>query len=144
MSSKYNPRVTPRKTPPWCKAGMYPVTPPVVDGRPTYITTYLAWKDFQPAHQCDVTASLDLLWSASESAWLGHQTGSEFCVGGKIVEEAGENLFTLAVELWHNGLLDEWHDFEHVQMGPDFPWDSGLLELVTDPTTDRQAIHAMA
>jgi len=144
MSSKYSPSRTPRKTPPWCKPGMYPVTPPIVDGHPTWLTSYLHWKDYYPGHLCDVSASLRLLWDATEERWAAHETGDHWNVGGLVYSSGSPNTYTLEIELYEDGEYSEGHEWPGIQMGPAFPWNSGLQLLVTVPGIDILEMRVMA
>lgn len=144
MSSKYAPSRTPRKTPPWCKPGMYPVTPPIVDGKPTWLTAFVHWRDWVPGNLCDVTTTLRLMWDPATEEWTGHESGDHWNLGGVVSAGDSENFYTLEIQLYVNGEFSEGHEWENVPMGPDFPWTSGLQQLVTDPATDLQEMQVMA
>lgn len=144
MSSKYLPSTTPRKTPPWCKPGLYPPVPPIVAGVPDYLVAFLIWKDPILVPPADLTASIKLAWNADENKWIAHQGGPGHSLGGYVQQQNASNQYTLSVELWTDGLLAESHEFENIIMGPDFPWDSGLQTLAIEPGIDEQIMQVWA
>ncbi|GAG05768.1 unnamed protein product [marine sediment metagenome] len=144
MSSKYLPRTTKRNTPPWCKAGLFPPIPPITAGVPDYLVAYLVWKDPDLVPPADLTASIKLGWNADENKWMANQAGPGHSLGAYVQQQNGSDQYTLSVELWTDGVLAESHEFENVNMGPDFPWDSRLQELITLSGIDEQIMQVWA
>ena len=144
MSSKWNQAKSKRLTPPWCHPGLFPVIPPIVDGFPQYLLAYLAWKDTDPMPwNPDVTAAMKLPWSQTENAWMAHDGGPGLTLGGKVTGNP-EDDFTFELTIYDDGAAREDFQWTDVEMGPDFPWKSQLMEEIFIPGEDRFAMQILA
>lgn len=129
MGSRFNPSTTPRKSPPWCRAGLFPVAPPIIAGLAQYIVAYLRWVDADLSPPADLTASIKLPWNAEDNKWEKDQPGPGHSLGGSVQAAGAPNCYTLSLRLNTDGEMAEDHEWFDVKIGPDFPWDSRLQVL---------------
>lgn len=144
MSSKWNQAKSKRQTPPWCKVGLFPVVPLIIDGVPQFLLAYLAWKDTDPTPwNPDITAAMKLPWDAGASAWMAHDPGPGLSLGGKVTGSP-EADFTFELTIYDEGRAREDTEWTDVEMGPDFPWSSDLMEHIFISGEDRFAMQIVA
>jgi len=144
MSSKWQPKTTPRNTPPWCIAPHYYFPPTFSDGKPEYIVASLKWWDPDPVQPSDLIASLKLPWIPGQNKWESAQPGPGLSLGAAVEATAAPNDYDVYLRLLKDGSIDEEHLWSPVRLGPYLPWSSGRLILVTDPYCDDQAIELWA
>lgn len=141
MSSKFNPSTTKRNHPPWCKPGMFPTVPPLIDGKPSFIVAYLAMKDLPTADPVDVTAAIRLPLVGDGSTYEGVSAQAKHHLGAQVIVDLATNTAFMEVQLWKEGDQTESEEFEDVPVGRLPNWRSALQIAIFVPGQDHWKIQ---
>jgi len=126
MSSKFNPSNTPRLKPPWCKPGMFPAVPPLIDGKPSYVIAFLAWRDLDAPDQTDISTALRMPLLPDRRTYEAIAARSAQHLGGQAIVDFTRNIARLEVRLFKEGVQTEADEFEQIWLGVLPDWDSNL------------------
>ncbi len=137
MSSKFNPSTTKRNHPPWCKAGLFPIVPPLTDGIPSFLVAYLAMKDLPTADPVDVTTALRLPLVGGGSTYEAVSAQAKHHLGAQVVVDLDAATGLFDIRLFKEGEQTESEEFEDVPLGQLPNWNSGLQVAVFIPGQDH-------
>lgn len=123
---------------------MFPPVPPITNGQPDYVVAFLAWKDLPHDPPIDLTAGIKLHYDKPANEYAAHEDGTHWRLGGKMSNPLPDGSATLKVQLWHESIMQEEHEFTDVDIGPKLPWDSHLQHEHFISGQDLQEIHVRA
>ena len=136
MSSRFNPSNTPRLRPPWCKAGLFPVAPPLVDGYPSYLVAYLQWRDLPTPDPFDQTTAIRLAQAHPFFLYEGVSALARHHLGAKVTIDFDSDTAIMEIQTWKAGVLEETFDWPNVPLGNLPHYDSHLQEDINIPQLD--------
>lgn len=98
----------------------------MIDGKPSYVVAYLAFKDLPTADPVNTSTAIQLPRIGETNVYHGVAVQAKHHLGGKATVDFDDNTALLEVELWKEGSMTESEEFEDVDLGHLPHWDSHL------------------
>jgi hypothetical protein len=133
MTSHFSTGTRRRRSPPWCKPGMYTTVPPHVDAKPTTLNAFAAWRDFFGSDQFDLAESLHLRRTDAFDGWQARTFTTPYWLELQVHDTPDPHTFNL--ELYVKASWGTIHDHRwiHHQADPAARWDTQLLSRIWIP-----------
>lgn len=115
MSSKFKPRTTRRKPPPWCHPGMYPMQKAFIPQGPSYVVAFALIYDSSTTPPQKLRETFLLQWNATANAWVGESAPRGWRIKLMLKPTIVDGEYDIFSELWEDGIMIDdvsWHGFE--------------------------------
>lgn len=127
MSSIFATGTKKRKSPPWCKPGMFTGVPAEIDERPATVHAYAHWKEDIYGARYEVTETIRLTRNPDGDGYYGASSSSGNNVAIQLADTADITIYHLTLILRFNTEIISswtWHD---VDVTFRLPWGTTLL-----------------
>lgn len=113
MSTKFRPRTTSRKKPPWCYPGLFPRSKEFIPQGASYLVGLAIWWSTDLLQPQQLTETFNLQWNAGLAGWEGYSAPNGWRLRLFMFAAGPPKTYQVDLEVYYNDSLqddDSWFD----------------------------------
>lgn len=144
MPSHFSTGTTRRRSPPWCKPGMYGNVPPFIDGRPSSLNAFATWRDLIGTDQFDLAGVMHLTRKTPFTGWKSSIPSAPYWLELEVNKTVDPEVYEIELYVKASWGTIDHHQWIHLQETDDPRWDTHLRYEVWVPDVRYAAIRVLA
>lgn len=144
MSSLFSVGAVRRKSPAWCKKGMYPKTLSSIDGYPSGLQTYAQWHEISSGREVILLETFRLQRISGVEAWAGVSSSDGYNLNLSLVQTIPPDTYLIILNLRQDLNVIDTIEWSNINIPQPEPWDTGTLLEVITPTDDYRKVRILS